>query len=96
MVGKPKQIAGISFVLLNAMTLSFGPDQENLADIDFREVQDLMDQAAPLFSGEHFAEFQDVSDTALTDVRIHIESDDPAPFTLLALAPEVDMQESHT
>ena len=45
-----------------------------------------MDSATPLFTGELFVEFEG---NWQTDPRICVESDDPAPFTLLAIAPEV-------
>lgn len=85
-VGKTKRIYGITFVLLNSHTLSFGPDVSNLTDADFRVVSDPMDAAAPLFTGEKFREFPG---NWVTDARIVFESDEPAPFTLLALAPEI-------
>ena len=90
-VGKTKQIFGVTFVLLNCHTLSFGPDTSNLITIDFREVSDPMDTAVPFFTGEVFREFDD---DWKTDPRIVIQSDDPTPFTLLALAPEIDTRES--
>ena len=45
-----------------------------------------MDSATPLFTGELFVEFEG---NWGSDPRIFVESDDPAPFTLLAIAPEV-------
>ena len=89
-VGKDKQIFGVTFVLLNSHTLTFGPDASNLTTLDFRDVEDLMDTAVPLFTGEFFRSFDD---GWKTDPRIVIESDAPAPFTLLALAPEIDIKE---
>ena len=85
-VGQKKRINGITFVLLNSHTISFGRDVNNLFKTDFRLVSDPMDAGAPLFTGEQFREF----DGDLTpDARIIVESDDPAPFTLLAMVPEV-------
>ena len=49
-------------------------------------VSDPMDVGAPLFTGESFVEFPG---DWTSDARIVIENDDPAPFTLLALAPEI-------
>ena len=89
-VGKTKQIFGVTFVLLNSHTLSFGPDADNLRTIDFREVADAMDTAVPFFTGERFEEWDD---TWENDPRMVIQSDDPVPFTLLALAPEIDIRE---
>ena len=48
-----------------------------------------MDEATPLFTGEHFSEFPG---GWIRDARIVIESSDPAPFALLAIAPETDVQ----
>lgn len=89
-VGKTKQIFGVTFVLLNSHTLSFGPDASSLRSIDFREVPDPMDTAVPFFTGERFEEYDD---DWKTDPRIVIQSSDPVPFTLLALAPEIDIRE---
>jgi hypothetical protein len=47
-----------------------------------------MDSGAPLFTGEWDVEFEGNWES---DPRIFIESDDPAPFTLLALAPEIKL-----
>ena len=84
-LGKIKRIYGLTFALLNSHTLKFGPDSDNLIEKDFRVVSDAMDTPAPLFTGEQFIEFEG---DWKQDARIVIESDDPAPFTLLALAPE--------
>ena len=89
-VGKTKQIFGVTFVLLNAHTLAFGPDASNLRKIDFRTVADTMDNAVPYFTGEHFEEWDDDWGT---DPRMVISSDDAAPFGLLALVPETEVRE---
>ena len=86
--GKTKRIYGLTFILLNSHTLKFGPDVNNLESKDFRVVADPMDTGAPLFTGEQFVEFPG---DYKQDPRIVIESDDPAPFTLLAIAPEIQM-----
>ena len=84
-VGKPQRIYGLTFSLLNSHTLKFGPTTADLKEKDFRVVSDPMDAGAPLFTGDQFVEFEG---DWRKDSRIVIESDDPAPFTLLALAPE--------
>ena len=89
-LGQLKQIFGVTFVLLNAHTISFGPDVNNLRTVDFRKVADLMDTAVPYFTGEFFAEWDD---TWKTDPRMIIQEDDPVPFGLLALVPETDARE---
>lgn len=85
-IGKKKRIYGLTFVLLNSHTIKYGPDTSSLTDRDFRLVSDSMDAAAPLFTGEKFVEF---AGGWTEDARIVIQSSDPAPFTLLALAPEI-------
>jgi hypothetical protein len=45
-----------------------------------------MDTGTPLYTGELAVEFDGNWET---DPRIYIESNDPAPFTILAIAPEV-------
>ena len=85
-LGKTKRIYGLTFALLNSHTLKFGPDENNLEEKDFRVVSDPMDSAAPLFTGEQFVEFPG---SWVKDARIVLQSDDPVPFTLLALAPEI-------
>ena len=86
-VGRTKRINGLTFVLLNSHTIEYGPDNSVALDKnDFREVSDAMDSATPLFTGELFVEFEGNWET---DPRVYVESDDPAPFTLLAIAPEV-------
>lgn len=85
-VGKKKRIGGITFVLLDSHTIQFGPDSATLEERDFRDVGDAMDSAAPLFTGEKFYEFSGDWDR---DTRIVYESDDPVPFKLLAIAPEI-------
>lgn len=89
-VGKTKQIFGVTFVVLNSHTLSYGRDSFNLTDIDFREISDAMDTAVPYFTGERFVEFDDDWEM---DARMVIESDTPAPFTLLALTPEISTRD---
>lgn len=88
-VGRTKRIYGVTFVVLNSHTLSYGPDTSNLTEIAFREVSDPMDNPVPLFTGERFVEFDGDWEP---DSRIVIQEDDPAPFTLLALVPEIDIK----
>ena len=90
-VGKKKKIAGIVFVVMDSMTMSYGPDKFTLTDIDFRKVTDAMDDPVPLFTGE--TDVLEFNGDWERDPRMTIESDDPVPFTLLAIAPETDVKE---
>jgi len=87
-VGKKKRIYGATFALLNSHIMSYGPDTGNLLTKDFRQVSDEMDEQVPLFTGEQTLSF---NGNYGTDTRIIVESDAPAPFTLLAIAPEIQM-----
>ncbi|MFT5440055.1 MAG: hypothetical protein ACI9MJ_001922 [Alphaproteobacteria bacterium] len=84
--GQVKRIHGVTLVLLDSLNASVGSDISNLKAIPFRAVGDAMDGAVPLFTGEKFIEFD--GDFA-TDTRVVIQGDDPVPFTLLAVAPEI-------
>ncbi len=85
-IGKKKRIYGVTFVLLNSHTIKYGPDADSLTERDFRQTSDAMDAGAPLFTGEKLVEFEG---GWTEDARLVIQSSDPAPFTLLALAPEI-------
>jgi len=87
-IGKTKRVVGVTFVLLNSHTITFGPDADNLETHEFRDVSDPLDAGAPLFTGEKYYAFDGGWDT---DARILIQNDDPAPFTLLAIAPTISL-----
>jgi hypothetical protein len=89
-VGRIKRIGGATFVVLDSHLLSFGPDLDHLVEIDFRTVEDPMDEPVPLFTGEVFREFD--GDWG-TDPRLVFQSDAPCPFALLALSPGLTVNE---
>lgn len=84
--GQTKRIHGVTVVLLDALSAEIGPSLNTLRTISFREVDDAMDTAIPLFSGEKYIEFD--ADFA-TDTRVMIRGSTPTPFTLLAVAPNL-------
>jgi hypothetical protein len=84
-IGKTKRITGLNFSLLNTHVLKFGPNENNLKEVDFREISDAMDEASPVFTGDYFSELEGEWDD---DPRVLVQNDSPSPFTLLALAPE--------
>lgn len=90
-IGKTKRVYGLTFILMDSYTLKFGPDRSNLVEKDFRVVGDLMDTGVPLFTGEKSVDFDS---SWKSDTRIVIESEDPAPFTLLGLAPNIAVNPS--
>lgn len=85
-VGKIKRLHGVTAVLLNTHQINIGPDMLRLVPVDFRAVDDAMDTAVPLFTGERFAEIEGDWER---DARLVVQGSEPAPFTLLALAPEM-------
>lgn len=85
-VGKTKRIHGVTAVLHNTHQINIGPDMGRLVPIDFRRVADKMDAAVPLFTGERFTEIEGDWER---DARLVIQGSAPAPFTLLAVAPEM-------
>lgn len=89
-VGKVKRFHALTLILMNSHSMKYGNSESDLDEIDFREVSDAMDAAVPLFSGEYKVDFD--GDTE-SDPRIYWESDAPAPFTLLAIAPEMRTNE---
>ncbi len=87
-IGKVKRLHAATFVLMDTAegSIKIGPDGGSLDTLPFREVTDVMGEAVPLFSGEVYTEFDGDYDR---DARIVISGDAPAPFTLLAIAPEM-------
>ena len=84
--GQTKRIDGVTLMLLDSLNAKVGPVAEGLSIIPFRRVNDAMDTAVPLFTGEKFTEFDG---DYTTDSRVRVEGDDPAPFTLLAVSPRI-------
>ena len=85
-VGKTKRVHAVTLLLLDALGGRAGPAPERMEPLIFREVQDAMDSAVPLFTGEHRIAFDG---RHRRDPRIEIRGSAPLPFTLLALAPEM-------
>ena len=91
-VGRNKRINGITFVVLYSHTIKYTVSAgAAFIKNDFREVSDAMDTGTPIFTGELFVE---VEGNWESDPRIWVQNSDPAPFTLLAIAPEVKINAS--
>jgi len=89
-VGKVKRIHGVTFVLLDSVAFQFGKDFDSLVDVEFREIGDAMDTAVPLKVGEKDMDFNGEYGT---DARIYIQSDNPLPWVMLAMAPKMKTNE---
>ena len=88
--GQKKRVDSVMFALLSSHTLKYGPTTGNIDTTDFRVVGNPMDAGAPLFTGEWHVDFEGDWDD---DSRILVQSSDPAPFTLLAIAPDLQTSE---
>src|SRR3990167_763373 len=89
-IGQTKRIREVTYVLDNCLTLEAGASSSDLVHKDYREVADAMDNAPDMFTGEDRLA---VGRGWGTDPRIYVESDDPAPFTLLAVIPTITVNE---
>ena len=87
-VGKNKRFDALTLVVMDSHTAEIGPDPGTLIQFDFRDVADPMDAGTPLFTGEKRLEFEGDFER---DSRIIVKSVGPAPFTLLGLAPEAEV-----
>lgn len=87
-VAKTKRTHRVGMILLDTAAFLLGVSDrvDDLKNVEFRTIGDLMDTAVPLFTGEKIEEFDGNYET---DPRIVIESDAPSAFTLVALAPEL-------
>jgi len=85
-IGKPKRVSSVGVYALDASECLIGLSWDDMAAIEYREVEDPMDAAVPLFTGEVT---QSVASASGTDPRLHLKVSQPLPFTLLALAPIV-------
>ena len=85
-IGKRKRIHSLSLILLDSLGGKIGPDDDHLQILSYRNTQDKMDQAIPLFTGEKQVTF---GGNWQRDTRILITGEDPLPFTLLAITPEI-------
>jgi hypothetical protein len=98
-VTKRKSIPAVGLCLHDAGAFSYGivtyDETEGrvvhaLQEITFLRDGLAMDEAIPLFTGEVIRNL-DGSDRR--DVRVYLEGDDPLPFTLLAIAPQMNAGE---
>jgi hypothetical protein len=86
-VGKTKRVGSVGMVLDSTAAFKIGVRSGVSTDVEFRVVGDAMDTGVPLFTGE-IGEALDDSGYE-TDPRIWLTGDSPAPFTCLALLPEM-------
>jgi hypothetical protein len=85
--GKKKRISRVTYRLYNTLGLKHGPGVDRLDIIPFRSSADDMDEAPALFTGDKEVEFPRNWDK---DGYIFLVQDQPLPFTVLAIMPELN------
>ena len=90
-LAKDKVIQNVPLILHETGALAIGADRDDLKKESLREVSDAMDTAVPLFTGSFEAE---IEGDYIPDPRVIIRQNDPTPFTLLAVVPEVQVSSS--
>lgn len=85
-LAKDKRVRQVSLVLHEAGALKIGAARSDIRAESLREVADPMDTAVPLFTGEFEAEIEGDYEP---DPRLILRGDDPTPFTVLAIVPDV-------
>ena len=86
-VTKRKRYVKMGVVVQHSHEIKFGPTASNLTTVDLSTEAGAVDN---LFTGEIV---RDWPDGWKNDPRVYIEGDAPAPFVLLALAPESDTKD---
>lgn len=85
--GKKKRISRINYRLYKTLGLKHGPSEDRLDIIPFRSSADAQDEAPELFTGDKEVEFPRQIDK---DGYIVLVQDQPLPFTILAIMPELN------
>ena len=85
--GKKKRVSRITYRLYDTLGLKHGPSADRLDIIPFRSSADDMNEPPALFTGDKEIEFPRNWDT---DGYIFLVQDQPLPFTVLAIMPELN------
>ena len=88
--GKTKRINNVTVRFYQTLGAFIGPSQSEMDEINFREGDDLMDVAPPLFDGDKRVNWQGSYDN---DGFIIIEQRQPLPMTIIAVMPQGHTQD---
>ena len=88
--GKTKRIHRIGMRLYKTLGLKFGPNASNLDILPFRTSADEMGNPPALFTGDKSVSWNNGYDT---EGYIYMRQDQPLPFTLLGLYPQLVTQD---
>lgn len=83
---KTKRIRKVGLRFDRTVGAKFGPDEDNLDIIPFRQSSDPMDEPLQPFSGDKLQPFPNGNDT---DARIMVKQDQPLPMTVLSVIAQV-------
>jgi len=82
--GSSQRIVSCGVRVYQSLGVSIGPSFDDLIDLDFRSIDDQLNQATPLYSGDKRVTFLSPRDT---ESFICVQSDEPLPMTVLGLMP---------
>lgn len=85
--GKTKRISRVAIRLYRSLDMKYGPDTATLDQRDLRSEDDPMDEAPPLFSGDHDELWPGSFEK---DGCVVIVSDKPTPLTVLGFFPRLE------
>lgn len=88
--GKTKRVNNVTVRLYRTIGLKYGPEGGTQDTADTRTFQDNFDEGIPLFTGDLFLLWPGNSEKK---ARLKFESSDPAPFTLIAIMPQLHTQD---
>jgi hypothetical protein len=89
-LGMTRRVGRVRFRVYRTLGCKVGPDAAHLREVLFRDVRHPMGQALPLYSGDRTALIDSVVSTG---GGILFRQDDPLPFSLLAVAHEMEVGE---
>ncbi|RJO61607.1 MAG: hypothetical protein C4542_06090 [Dehalococcoidia bacterium] len=88
---KIKRIHRLWLRLLNTVGLRAGRDVTHVEELVFRDTNDALTAAVPLFTGDKVASFEDAYNSAGV---VYVEKDDALPATILALGAQLEVADA--
>ena len=88
--GKTKRIHRVAVRLHKSLGLKFGPDADTLETATFRTTADPLGNPPPLFTGDFSVSWNGDYDL---DGKMYFRQDQPLPFTLLGIFPQLVTQD---
>ncbi len=89
-LGMTRRVGRVRFRLYRTLGCKVGPDAEHLRDVLFRRIPHEMGKALSLFSGDCSML---IDSDASIEGGVYFRQDDPLPFTLMAVAHELEVGE---